>query len=238
MRRLAATMRRDVMLQARYGLYAVSVLVVVALGALLAALPSPTPDVAVTWVPVFVVGNLIITTFFFMAASVLLERDEGTVAATVTTPLRDLEYLGSKTVTLAVLGLIENGAIVLYVFGWPTGPLRFAGGVLLVGALYALLGFVSVARYASINQWLMPSVVWITLLMAPLLGHFGMLDGRVLLWHPVEPGMALLRGSYGPVPEPTAAYGWIGSTGWVAVTAALARHRFARWVVRQAGVSA
>ena len=238
MRRLVATMRRDVILQARYGLYAVSVLVVAALGALLMALPSPTPEMAVTWVPVFVTGNLIVTTFFFMAASVLLERDEGTITATVITPLRDLEYLASKTATLAMLGLLENGAIVLYVFGWPRGPARFAGAVLLLGGVYGLLGFVSVVRYASINRWLMPSVVWIILLLAPLLSHFGMLDGRVLLWHPVEPAMALLRASYGPVSEATAAYGWIGATGWVVVAAALARRRFARWVIRPAGVSA
>lgn len=236
MRRLAATLRRDVRLQARYGLYAVSVLVVGAFAALLLWLPSPTAGQTVTWMPVFVIGNLLVTTFFFMAASVLLERDEGTVVATVTTPLRDAEYLASKTATLALLGLLENGAVILLFFGVPEAPATFAGGVVLAGALYGLLGFVSVAPYGSINQWLMPSVVWITLLLAPLLGHFGLVDGRWLLWHPVEPAMVLLRASEGTVPGSVLAYGWVGATGWVVVASLLARRRFGRWVVRQAGL--
>lgn len=239
MRRFAATVRRDMVLQYRNGLYAVSLFVVALFAGLLLAAPEGlrTDGGAVLWMPAFVVGNLMLTTFFFMAGVVLLERDEGTVAATVTTPLRDREYLGSKAMTLAALGLVENAAVVLLFFGWPRSPTALAAGILLCGGVYALLGFVSVAGTNSINEWLMPSMLWVTALLLPLLGHFGAVERAFLVWHPVEPMLVLLRAAYGSPTDTLLLYGWAGSGLWLAGAAWLARRKFTHWVVQGSGVA-
>ena len=47
-----------------------------------------------------IMGNLVIGTFYFMGGLVLLEKDEGSLEARVTTPLKPTEYLSAKVLTL------------------------------------------------------------------------------------------------------------------------------------------
>ncbi len=66
---------------------------------------------------VFVIGNILITSFYFIAGLVLLERDEGTLTAQAVTPLRPWEYLFSKGISLFVLVFVENLIIVVLYAG-------------------------------------------------------------------------------------------------------------------------
>jgi fluoroquinolone transport system permease protein len=237
MKRLLATLRRDLTLQARYRLYAVSVFIVLFWGVFLNLLPATAQADAAAVVPAFVMVNLILTTFYFVGALVLLERDEGMLAALVTTPLRDLEYVLAKVLTLAALALAETLLVVGLVFG-----LRFRwglllGGTALLGALYVLAGFASVVRHRAINAWLMPSVGVVTLLSLPLLPHFGLAEPALFYWHPAMPALVLLQAGCAAQPAPGVAllYGVLGACAWVGLGFAWARRRFDRFVVRTAG---
>ncbi len=235
MRRLAATLRRDVILQHRYRFYAVSLLMVVFWGGILSlALRTGQADEALV-VPAFMLANLIVTTFYFMAAMVLLERAEGMLAVLVVTPLRDVEYFTSKMVSLGALGLAESLFIVLILFGWPPRMLPLVLGTLALGALYVLAGFISIVRYDSINEWIMPSAVVVAVFCLPLLPHFGSIGSEAVWLHPFEPPMVLLRSAYERVETWEVAYGLVGSTAWMALGLIWARRRFQQFVVRSAG---
>jgi fluoroquinolone transport system permease protein len=234
-RRLVATIRRDVALQARYRLYAVSVFVVVVLGGVLHLLPGAARADALLVVPAFVLFNVVVTTFYFVGALVLLERDEGTLTALVATPLRDAEYLLSKVITLTALAAVETLLVVLLLFGlgfdWPL----LLAGTMLLGALFVLVGFVSVVRYASIDRWLMPSVPAVTALMLPALSHFGLVGEWLYYAHPAGPAFLLLRAASGAeVVATSVAFGRVGALAWVAVAFVWARRRYERHVVREA----
>ena len=76
MRRFVATLRRDLLLQYRYKLIAVSLFMVAFWGGLLAFVPKglrPEPSLLV---PAFVVVNLLTTTFYFICGLVLFEKGE------------------------------------------------------------------------------------------------------------------------------------------------------------------
>ncbi|MEX2401215.1 MAG: hypothetical protein WD423_10615 [Rhodothermales bacterium] len=234
MRRLAATLRRDVILQNRYRFYAVSLLMVLVWGGLLKfVLRTGWVDDDVV-VPAFVLVNLIVTTFYFMGALVLLERSEGMLAALVVTPLRDLEYLTSKIVTLSMLGLVESLLIVILLFGLPSHLLVLITGTLFLGALYVLAGFISVVGHDSINEWIMPSAVTVAVLILPLVAHFGMVGEGVTWLHPLEPAMVLLRAAYSGSSVPDVAYGIGGSIVWTGLGLVWARRRFKWFAVRSA----
>lgn len=235
MRRLLATIRRDVVLQVRYRLYAVSVFVVMVWGVLLSLLPVAARTEAAVVVPAFLVFNLIVTTFYFVGALVLLEKDEGMLSAIVTTPLRDVEYLLSKVITLTALGVAESLLVVVLLFGARFRWELLLTGTALLGALYVLAGFLAVARHDSLNEWLLPSVPVVMLLLLPLLAHFGLVDRRWLWLHPATPGLRLLQGACGPSSEGEIAYGLLGSLAWLGAGSAWARRRFDRFVVRTAG---
>ena len=90
MKRLIASLACDVRLQWRNGFYAVGA----AMGALVCLVLGPldTSDFGFA-LSAFTVGNLLTTTFFFVAAMVLFEKEEGTLLARSVSPLRLGEYL-------------------------------------------------------------------------------------------------------------------------------------------------
>ena len=85
MTRVVATLGADVRVQFRNGFYLASAFVVACSVALLRWLP---PDVAGLLLPVVVLENIVVNTFYFASALLLLERGEGTFAAQSVTPLR------------------------------------------------------------------------------------------------------------------------------------------------------
>ena len=114
MTRLAATLAADVRVQFRNGFYLATAFVVTCSVVGLRWLPT---DVAALLLPVVVLENIVVNTFYFVSALLLLERGEGTLAAQSVTPLRADEYLASKVLTLTALSLVESLLIAAAVTG-------------------------------------------------------------------------------------------------------------------------
>jgi fluoroquinolone transport system permease protein len=231
-KRFASLMAADVRLQARYGLYGVSVAMVLVWGALLGALTRTVELSATLLVPPLVTLNLLITTFYFYAALVLFEKSEGVLTALAVTPIRRWEYLLSKALTLAALATAETLLIVAFLFGlgsrWP----MLVAGTLLLSLLYALAGFLTVIRFDSINAFLFPSVGAAILLILPLLAHFNLIPTLLMLVHPAQPAIAMIAAaSSGDESRYLPALG-IGAIGWVAVLTFCSMRGFERFIVR------
>ena len=233
MHRLAATIRLDLRLQMRNGFYYAVAFVLVCWLVLLTRLPE------IDWgyvLPAFVFGNLVMVNFYFVAGLVLLEKSEGTLEAQVVTPLADWEYLASKAVTLAALSLVEQLIIVWSAHGggFAAGPL--IGGIVLAAILYTLAGFLLVARYRSINEYLFPSVLFTAVLSLPMLHYFGLWDSGILYLHPFTAPLVLLAGAFGPIPPWQWAYGVLYSVAWAGLLLLAGRRAFDRFIVeREAG---
>ncbi len=119
-----------------------------------------------------VMGNLVMATFYFVGGLVLLEKDEGTLQAQVVTPLRASEYLAAKLTALTLLSLAENLMIVTLVMGFHYRLLPLFVGIAAAAVIYVLTGFVAVARYDSVNEYLMPSMFFVLGLCLPYLDYF------------------------------------------------------------------
>lgn len=228
MRRLAATMRLDARLQARNGFYYAAAFVAVV--TVVAA--RYVPAVYLAWLlPVVVFENMIIGTFYFIGGLVLLERREGTLEAQVVTPLRAWEFLASKTITLTLLALAENVAIVAIAYGTACNLGALSAGILIAAPLLSLAGFVFVARYDSINEYLMPSVLVTAALTLPVLGYLGVLGGPWMLLHPLGGAFELLRAAFEPAGAGTIAVAAVSSLAWLAVASGWSRRSYRRFVV-------
>lgn len=236
MKRLWSTLRTDVRLQWRHGFY-YAVLVVTIISVLLG---RQLPDASlVSLLPLVVVNNLIINGFYFVAGLVLLEKGEGTMEAQVVTPLRAGEYLASKVLTLSLLSLLETAVLVLLTFGLPRHPLALSAGILLGTAFYALAGFIVVARYDSLNEYLLPSVIYAALLALPLLPYAGV-GNDLASWlahvHPLQTVLVLLEAALRPAAGWRLAYSLLYGSLWVGVFFWLSLQSFQRFVVRKEGV--
>lgn len=190
MRRLAATLATDLRVQLRNGFYFATALVVVCSILLLRWLPA---DTAALLLPVVLLENVLVNTFYFASALLLLERGEGTFTAQSVTPLRTGEYLASKVVTLTSLSLVESLLIAVAVGGFDAGLVPMAVGIALAATVFCLVGVALVVRYEAINEFLMPSVLYATLLTLPVLGAFGIGARDWYLVHPIQGPLELMR---------------------------------------------
>ena len=223
MTRLTTRMVLDCRLQFRNGFYTVSLIV----AGLAAILLNFLNDEALAWVlPLVLFENTIINTFFFVAGLILLEKAEGSLSAEAVTPLRGTEYLASKVMTLTLLTIVEGVALTLLTYGMPPNlPLLVLG---LAGAalLFTLAGLAVMTRYASINEFLMPSVAYTLLLCIPMLEYFGMLEGAVFLLHPLQPSMEALAHAFTGADGPMLTYVLVAPLPWIALAGFMALRLF------------
>jgi fluoroquinolone transport system permease protein len=232
MKRLLARIVWDMRLQLRNGFYYAAGMVVLMLVILLAWLPTQI----LHWVvPVALFGNIATNGFYFMAGLVLLEKAEGSLEAQVVTPLRDREYLLGKVLTLCVLSLIESVLIVALTYvGEPNWSI-LGLGVVLMAVVFACFGFLTVARYDSINEFLFPSVLVTTLLAIPLLDLLEVWSSPLLYLHPIHAPLVLLRAGFSDISSAEQAFALLVATVWSAVAFALCLQGFHRFVVARQG---
>jgi fluoroquinolone transport system permease protein len=190
MTRLAATLGTDVRVQFRNGFYLATAFVVACSVVLLRWLP---PEIAALLLPVVLLENIVVNTFYFVSALLLLERGEGTFAAQSVTPLRADEYLASKVLTLTALSLVESLLIAAAVEGLDRRLVMMSIGIALAAVLFCLSGVALIVHHESINEFIMPSVLYTAVLSLPVLGYFGVGAREWYLPHPIQGLLELMR---------------------------------------------
>ncbi len=232
MNRLASTLAWDVRLQLRNGFYYAA-----AFTALIIILVfSQLPLAEMKWVlPALLFSNLMVGTFYFVAGLVLLEKAERTLDAQIVTPLRPGEYLASKTLSLTGLALAENLLIVWLAYGADFRFLPAMGGMALISVFYTLLGFAIVIRYDSINEYLLPSFIYMLLIQLPMIDYFELWQNWIFYLHPMQAPLLLLKAAFLPIPRWEAVYGILYSALWTGLLMKWSRGAFRRFVITREG---
>ena len=232
MNRLASALAWDVRLQVRNGFYYAAAFVALVVVAVFSQLPLGEAK----WIlPALLFSNLMIGTFYFVGGLVLLEKAERTLDAQVVTPLRPIEYLASKTLSLTGLALAENLIIVWLAYGTDFQVLPAVAGMALISILYALLGFAVVIRYDSINEYLLPSFFYTLLISLPMIDYFGFWRSWVFYLHPMQAPLMLLKAAFLPVQAWEAVYGILYSALWIGLMMNWSRRAFRRFVIAREG---
>jgi fluoroquinolone transport system permease protein len=225
---LVTAVRWDIVVQARNGFYWASAFLVLVVGGLLLAVPETARANPAVWVPAVIAINLQITTFFFVAGLMLLERDEGTLAALAVSPLSPGGYLAARMISLTTLAAVETVGVVWIAFDTSGDWILMMSGTAALGAIYTGFGAAMAARYASVNALLLPAAMVVTLLLLPLLPHFGLGPRWPFLLHPIEPALTLIRAGYGVAGDADLASGVAGSVAWSAIAFLWGRRRVGR----------
>ncbi|HCK65082.1 MAG TPA: ABC transporter permease [Anaerolineae bacterium] len=233
MNRLLSTARWDVSLQYRNGFYFVSAFVAAFFIILLRQFPSVDWSY---WWPAIITGNLTINAFYFMAGIVLLEKSEGTLEAQVITPLRPWEILLSKVLTLGLLSLFETLLIIVLVQGVNFNWFLLVTSIVFYIAMLALYGFFVVARYDSISEFILPSVVWTLGFSLPLLYYFDIWRNPIMFLHPLQAILILIQSSFASVPTWQIVYGISYSILWTGIALYFSLRAFHKFVVVKEGV--
>jgi len=214
MKRLAYTLILDIQLQYRNGFYYAVIFVIAVAGALLHQVPS---EKLAPLMGVILFGNLAVNTFYFVAGLLLLEKDEATLSALAVSPLRAREYLASKLITLSGLSLVESSLILLIGYRQQISVWPYAIGLFVGSLLYTLFGLLVVVRYRSINEFLMPSVIFTGLLSIPIFPFLLKYHAWPAYIHPMQAPLLLLQAGFTDLPSWNLAYGLLYGSLWTGI---------------------
>lgn len=241
MTRLLAVMKNDAIIQARNNLYTIGIFVAVVTAVMVAWLGSANQLYAI--VPtllLLVVGG---TTFLYVGALIFFEKDQGTINATIVSPVRPYEYLWSKITTLTGLAALEavimvGGAMLIMRFFEPVGMpniLLLLVGILAIGILYTLMGIILMVRYDKITDFLIPMALVVMILQLPFVYFWGVFEFPAFLVIPTSAPAMLMRGAFVPL----AGWEWAYGVGYTAVLIAgltiWANRAFESHIIRKVG---
>ena len=233
MTRLMSTINWEVRLQWRNGFYYAAIFIVV----VFLLVFSQISVVKMDWLlPFMLVNNMVVGTFYFIGALILLEKDEGSLEARVITPLRPAEYLGAKVATLSALTLVESALIVVITVGLDVNWLPLLAGITATAVYLCLVGFLVVIRYDSINEYLLPSILYVMLAALPLAAYMAGWEHWLLYLHPMQATLTLIEAGWQSFPWWLIVYCLSYSLLWIAYLFRLSLRAFHRFVITKQGV--
>jgi fluoroquinolone transport system permease protein len=233
--RLASALRLELTLQVRQRfLHAALFSGLIWLAVLLPLARSLRPAVE----PYILLGDTCIIGFFFVAGTVFFEKQERTLGAVISTPLRFWEYLTAKLTLLVLISLSVAVVVPVISHGLGFELLPLVVATVLGTLLMLLVGFTSSLPFASISDWFLAATIPLAVMtVPPVLYYSGVWPHAVTYLIPTQ-GPLLLFGE---------AFHQISLASWQIVYAVAypslcvvglwwaARVMFVRFVVAQSG---
>ena len=205
MNRLLSEIKLDFTLQVRNHLYTIGIAVAVMIAAGFAWLAKP--EQMVSLVPTLLLLITGAMSMLYVGAMILFEMDEGTLSATIVTPVRTWEYLTSKIVSLTILSTVEStifvGLTILFFKLFKTMEIPNLGliliGLILLGLMYVLAGIILMVRYDKITDFLFPMAGVAVLFQFPFLHFWGVIEHPLFLIIPTTAPTMIFRAAFVPI---------------------------------------
>lgn len=203
MKRLFTETKTNIIVQFRNGLYYVGL----GVGGITALIISQliginAMSLAMAGIMILVVGA---STVLYVAAMILFERDEGTIYATLISPLTHGEYLIAKISSLVLLASAEAmlmfyGAIAIMYFQDVQiilpNFLILTISLIAICIIFVLMGIILVVRYRNITDFIMPMAGLMLTLSLPIIYFIGLSDSWLWLIFPISSPTMLMLGAF------------------------------------------
>jgi len=182
--RLRALILGDMRFQRKYGFYLLYAIFSVLYLALLYALPGSWQKAAAL---LLIFTDPAAMGLYFMGSIVLLERSERVLQSLAISPMRPMEYVQSKLITL---GIISTMVALFLCFGssLPFHALYFPIGVFLGSCIFSSAGLVMATRCRSLNSFILLTIPAELLISLPGMAY---LFGFSPVWSLLHPGACI-----------------------------------------------
>ena len=236
MSRLVSALRLELTLQVRQKFVYAAIFSGVMWLAVLLPMPHSLRQVVEPYV---LIGDVAIIGFFFIGGVVFFEKQERTLGAVISTPLRFWEYLTAKLFVLLSISLFVAVLVVTLAHGFDYHLLPLLTGVVLGTLLMLLVGFITSLPFASVTDWFMAAIFPLAfMLVPPIVFYSGLWPNPALYVVPTQGPLLLLGAAFDQVtlaPWQVAyavAYPIVCATGLCWAAKAL----FGRYVIERSGV--
>ena len=203
----------DIRFQFRYGFYAIYLIFTLLYLGLLSALPNGWREDAAL---LMIFTDPAAMGLFFMGAIVLFEKNERVLDTLAISPVRPMEYVFSKLVSI---GLIAT--LVAVFIGLGAGamryPLRFVAAVFLCSCLFSALGLIAACKVKTLNQFFLYAVLLEILTVVPAVLWMFFFPFGALVLHPGVATLMLCSGQGSAVLALLSLLCWAAGIGYLAV---------------------
>lgn len=178
--RFKALLLGDVRFQFKYGFYFLYLVFTILYIALLYAFPAAWREKAAV---LMIFSDPAAMGLFFMGAIVLFEKSERVLNSIAVSPVKPLEYVLSKIISLAVISSVVAFAIAIG--GKITiHPIYFTLGVFLGSCLFSAIGLMIAANITTLNRFVVATVPAEIIINAPAIAWLFGWRPPLMLFHP------------------------------------------------------
>jgi fluoroquinolone transport system permease protein len=196
MTRLASALRLEVTLQVRQKFLHAAVFSGLIWLAVLLPMPHSLRPVAE---PYILLGDTAIIGFFFLGGSVFFEKQERTLSAVISTPLRFREYLTAKIAVLLAVSVFVAVVVATVAHGLTYHVVPLLAGVVLGTLLMLLVAFITSLPFASVSDWFLSATIPLAVMNLPILFYSGLWPNPVLYLIPTQGPLLLLGAAFDQV---------------------------------------
>ncbi len=234
MTRLTSALRLELTLQVRQKFLHAAIFSGLIWLAVLLPMPGSLRPVAEPYV---LQGDISIIGFFFIAGTVFFEKQERTLGAVISTPLRFWEYLSAKLTLLVTISLFVALVVATVAHGFAYDPVPLVVGVVLGTLLMLLVGFTSSLPFASVSDWFLAATIPLAILSLPVLHYSGVWPNPLLYLIPTQGPLMLLGVAFEQVTLTPwqAVYAVAYPAVWVVGLCWAAKAMFGRYVIAKSG---
>jgi len=241
MKRLIQAIKTDIRVQFRNGLYHVGYLVSALIAIAIALLT--TPEQLGQVVPAAILLIIGGTTMLYVAGMMIFEKDEGTIAATIVSPLSPNQYLLSKLISLVFLATLESlisiyGAIGIHLLGGGANWPNFAWlllGTITIGCMFTLIGIAIVTRFNKITDFLIPMSAIAIVMQLPFLYFWGLAKYPIFLIIPTAAPTMLMDAAFRSLQMWEQVYALSYSAVTITVLGVWANAAFNKYIIQRMG---
>jgi fluoroquinolone transport system permease protein len=228
MRRLFRTIGWDLLLQLRYQIITVAIVITAAYTMVFKLLAREGFDEVLV---VIIFSDPVMIGFIFIAALVLFEKGSGTIDALIVTPLRKTEYLLSKVISLGLIATVCSLVMAIAGHGWRFNYFFFIYGTVFTSSIFTLIGFIGVSRVKSMNQFVIIIPFFMIPFVLPLLNFFKLTSSWILYLIPTQSFLDLLWASFNAVPAGRIIFAMIYLPIWLGLVFNFALRAFDRNII-------
>ncbi len=200
--RIVNALKADVRFQLKQGFYLVYIILTLTYMVVLGKLPQEWKSAII---PLVLFSDPSMVGFFFIGALVMLEKVQGVIQYVVVTPLRSLEYLLAKVLSLTILAIAATIMITLVTYGYALNWFLLILAVILTSSFFVFYGFIVAVRCTTLNQYFIRMIPYLLLIVLPCFSLLGFPYAWVFNVFPSVAGLKLVYGAFNGIDPLSAA---------------------------------
>lgn len=210
----------DMHFQIKQGFFLVYVIITMMYLIILSFLPE---DILSITLPLLVFSDPSVLGLFFIGGIIMLEKVQGVLMVMVVSPLRTIEYILSKVISLAFISVLAAFVITYFSHYESVNWLLLFLATILTSGIFTMSGIMINAGCQTVNQYMLKTIPYMLLFILPCFSLIGFPYSELFTIVPSVAALRLMLGAYMGIV-------WYEAFGLVIYLSAM-NYLFLRWTM-------